>query len=375
MSEQSSEHAALKRTPLFEEHQRLGGKMVSFAGFTMPVQYPTGILAEHHAVREAAGLFDVSHMGEVEVTGPGALDLVQSLLTNDASKLGVGQAQYSVLCNDDGRALDDCLVYRFSDHYMIVVNASNHDKDLDWIMGHAGDFDARVVDRSDDTALIALQGPKAEAMLARLTDTPLDDIAYYHFAEGLVDGRRAVISRTGYTGEDGFELYLAPADAAPSWRALLDAGADDGLRPAGLGARDSLRLEVGYILYGNDLDEAHTPLEAGLGWVVKLDKGDFHGRAALARQKADGIPSRLVGFRLRERGFPRHGYDVLFQGTPVSKVTSGVVSPMLEQGIGMAYVPDAARQPGTPIDVVIRGRATPAEVVRPPFYTQGSIRR
>lgn len=364
-----------KRTPLFEEHQRLGGKIVPFAGFAMPVQYATGIIAEHRAVRSAAGLFDVSHMGEVQVRGAQALDLVQSLLTNDASRLTVGQAQYSVLCRDDGGALDDCLVYRFPDHYMVVVNAANHDSDLDWIRSHASEFDAEVVDRSDETALIALQGPASQAILARLTDQALERIGYYHFVTGRVADREMVISRTGYTGEDGFELYVAPDDAVAVWRALLDAGAGDGLVPAGLGARDSLRLEVGYILYGNDLDVEHTPLEAGLGWVVKLDKGtDFHGREALVRQKADGLARRLTGFRLAERGFPRPGYDVRYLGTSVATVTSGVLSPSLDQGIGLAYLPEAARQPGTAVEVVIRGRTIAAETVRPPFYTGGSVR-
>lgn len=365
----------LRHTPLHEEHVRLGGKMVPFAGYELPVQYPAGIVAEHRAVREAAGLFDVSHMGEFYVRGADALRLVQSVTTNDASKLDVGQAQYSVICQDDGGAIDDCIVYRFPERYMMVVNAANREADWSWIAEHAERLDVELTDRSDETALLALQGPRAQEILARITDEDLDGIAYYHFSEGEVAGRPAVVSRTGYTGEDGFELYLDPADAVPVWRALLEAGEDGGLVPAGLGARDSLRLEVGYILYGNDLDRAHTPLEAGLGWVVKLAKGEFHGSAALARQKEEGLSRRLVGFRLLERGFPRHGYEVRFGGDVVGTVTSGVVSPMLGDGVGLAYVPAEAREPGTRLEVLIRGRAVPAQVVRPPFYTDGSIRR
>ena len=365
----------MKRTPLYDEHVRLDARMVPFAGFAMPVQYPTGIVAEHRAVREKAGLFDVSHMGELEVRGSEALDLVQHLLTNDASRLAVGQAQYSVLCKPDGSALDDCIVYRFEDRYMIVVNAANHAKDLAWIESEAGSFDIELEDRSEAFGLLALQGPAAQAILGRLTDVDLDAIRFYHFSEGRVAGKDTIISRTGYTGEDGFELYVAAEDAAEVWRALLDAGRDDGLIPAGLGARDSLRLEVGYILYGNDLDERRTPLEAGLGWVVKLDKGDFVGREALARQKEEGLAEKLAGFVLQERGFPRQGYEIRFRGEPVGEVTSGVLSHSIGQGIGMGYVPVEASKPGTRIEIVIRDRPVPAEVVRPPFYEDGSLRR
>ena len=365
----------LKRTPLFEEHDRLGGKIVPFAGFEMPVQYPTGIIAEHNAVRRAAGLFDVSHMGELEVSGGNALAFIQHVTTNDASKLSVGQAQYSAFCRDDGGVLDDCIVYRFDDHYMIVVNASNVQKDRDWIKRYARQFGAQVTDRSDDTGLIALQGPLAQQILARLTKTDLDAIQYYHFAEGEVDGIHAIISRTGYTGEDGFELYVPAEHTVRLWKRLLEAGKAEGITPAGLGARDSLRLEMGYALYGNDLDERRTPLEAGLGWITRLDKGDFLGRDAIVKQKEGGVHERLVGFILQERGFPRHGYAVHIDGEPVGEVTSGIVSPMLKQGIGMAYVPAESAKPGTRIDVMVRDKAIPAEVVRPPFYKQGSVRK
>ncbi|HEX6135781.1 MAG TPA: glycine cleavage system aminomethyltransferase GcvT [Longimicrobiales bacterium] len=365
----------LKRTPLYEEHTRLGGKMVSFAGFEMPVQYPAGIIAEHMAVRKQAGIFDVSHMGELEIRGGDALGFIQYVTTNDASRLAVGQAQYSAFCGADGAVLDDCIVYRFDDHYMIVVNASNVDKDRDWISGHADRFGTQVIDRSDDTGLIALQGPRAQDILARLTEAHLDSIQYYHFREDTVAAVPAVISRTGYTGEDGFELYLPADRTARVWQRLLEVGRQDGIMPAGLGARDSLRLEMGYALYGNDVDERRTPLEAGLGWITKFDKGDFIGREALLRIREAGVRERLVGFICRERGFPRHGYPVHIDGEPAGEVTSGIVSPVLQQGIGMAYVPADLAKPGTRIDIMVRDRAVPAEIVRPPFYKDGSVRK
>lgn len=370
--------ATLLRTPLHGEHLALGAKMVPFAGYEMPVQYPTGITAEHNAVRRAAGLFDVSHMGEFLVRGARALDFVQHVSSNDASRLEVGQAQYSTLLNEDGKLLDDLLVYRFFGHYMLVVNGSNKDKDWAWMSRYADRFGVELTDRSEDIALLALQGPKAQAILAKLTGYDLDSIRYYRFEwgpmSGPLEGITATYSRTGYTGEDGFELYLDAADAPAVWRALLEAGAPEGLLPAGLGCRDSLRLEMGYALYGNDLDERTSPLEAGLGWVVKLDKGDFVGRDALLRQKEAGIGRKLVGFVLRERGFPRHGYPVSVGGEVVGEVTSGVSSPTLGLGIGMAYVPAESAKPGSEIGIVIRDRVVPAEVVRPPFHKGGSVR-
>jgi aminomethyltransferase len=365
----------LKRTPLHDEHVKLDARMVPFAGFEMPVQYPTGIVKEHHAVRNAAGLFDVSHMGEFEVRGPEALAMVQHLLTNDASRLEPGQAQYTVLTSTDGTALDDCILYRFPDHYMVVVNAGNREKDRAWFERAAQEFDVEFQDRSEAYGLLALQGPAAQAILARLTDVDLDAIRFYHFAQGPVGDVDAVISRTGYTGEDGFELYVPATDAPGLWGELLATGDGDGLFPAGLGARDSLRLEVGYILYGNDLDERRTPLEAGLGWVVKLDKGDFIGRDALARQKEEGVRERLVGFVLGEKGFPRHGYEIRYQGEAAGEVTSGLLSHSTGKGVGLGYVAVEAATPGTAIEVVIRDRPIPAQVVRPPFYTEGSLRR
>lgn len=365
----------LKRTPLYEEHVRAGAKIVPFAGYEMPVQYPTGIIQEHKAVRERAGLFDVSHMGELEIRGGDALGLLQYVTTNDASKIAVGQAQYTVLCNEDGGAIDDCIVYRFEDHYLVVVNASNKDKDRDHITQYAERFGTQVIDRSDETALLALQGPRAQRVLERLTEAQLNTIAYYHFAEGDVADVPAIISRTGYTGEDGFELYLPADSAVRVWTRILEAGQDEGVLPVGLGARDSLRLEMGYILYGNDLDERRTPLEAGLGWVTKLDKGEFVGREALQKQKGDGVRDRLVAFVLQERGFPRHGYEIRIDGEPAGEVTSGVHAPSLEKGVGLAYVPVEAARPGTMIDVMVRGKAVPAEIVRPPFYKDGTARK
>jgi glycine cleavage system T protein (aminomethyltransferase) len=365
----------LKRTPLYDEHVRLGGKMVPFAGFEMPVQYPTGSTAEHRLVREAAGLFDVSHMGEFTVRGPQALDLVQHLTVNDASHIDVGQAQYSAMCFESGGIVDDLLVYRYHDRYMLVVNASNLEKDWAWVRRHADGFDVEVEDVSDLTGLLALQGPLARDVLSPLASIDLDAVTYYHFAEGEVGGVPATISGTGYTGEDGFELYVAADDAVSLWSILLEAGLASGVAPAGLGARDSLRLEMGYALYGNDLDADHTPLEAGLGWVTKLDKGDFVGRAALVAQKKAGVPRRLVGLELRERGFPRSGYAVFAGGDVVGTVTSGTVSPSLGKGIALGYVPSRLAAIGTSVQIDARGRLLGAEVVRPPFYTRGSIRR
>jgi aminomethyltransferase len=365
----------LKLTPLNDEHVALGGKMVPFAGYSMPVQYPTGITTEHRAVREACGLFDVSHMGEFIVRGPDALALVQHISVNDASKIEVGQAQYSAMCLETGCVIDDLIIYRFADRYMLVVNAANLAKDWAWVTKHAAAFDVDVEDVSDRTALLALQGPKAREVLRPLANLDVDDVHYYRFLEGEVAGIPAVISGTGYTGEDGFELYVSADRAVELWRALLEAGSGAGLIPAGLGARDSLRLEVGYALYGNDLDEEHTTLESGLGWVTKLDTGDFVGRAALAAQKESGVDRRLVGLRLTGKGFPRPGYDIVSGGEVVGRVTSGTVSPTLGYGVALAYVPSELSKADTVVEIDARGRLVEAVVQRPPFYTEGSIRR
>ncbi len=362
--------APLRRTPLHDRHQALGAKLVPFAGYEMPVQYRGGITAEHKAVRQGAGVFDVSHMGELLVRGPGAVDFVNRVTTNDVAKLAVGQAHYSMFLNERGTIEDDCLVYRYADHLMLVVNASNKDKDLAHILRYKGAFDCTVEDVSDGVALLAVQGPNAEAALAPLTATDLAAIPYYWFAEGEVGGVRCTISRTGYTGEDGFELYCASGDAVALWDALLATGR---ITPAGLGARDTLRLEMGMALYGNDIDDSTTPLEAGLGWTVKMAKGEFVGREALAAQKAAGVPRKFVGFTVAERGaIPRHGHAVFAEGEPSGAVCSGTMSPSLGVAVGTCYLPTRAAAEGTTFELDVRGRRVAATVTKPPFYKNAS---
>ena len=366
----------LRRTPLHDEHLRLGARMVDFAGFSLPVHYPAGIRSEHEAVREAAGLFDVSHMGEFEISGHEALQFVQYVTTNDASSLSVGQAQYSLLCGEQGGVIDDLLVYRTGvASFLLVVNAATREKDFQWLSSHVSGFAAMLEDRSDTYALLALQGPKAPSILQNVTDIPLDGIGSFHFVRARLFGCETIIARTGYTGEDGFELYLPAGCAAGVWKRLLDEGVSHGLAPAGLGARDILRLELGYGLYGADLDEEHTPLEAGLGWVVKLNKGPFLGQSALAQQREVGLARRLVGIRASERGFPRPGYPVIQGGDVIGTLTSGTMSPTLNAGIAMAYVPIDAASEGTAVEIRVRGRDVPGSVVRLPFYEGGSRKR
>jgi aminomethyltransferase len=364
--------ATLKRTPLYALHASLGAKLVPFAGYEMPVQYPTGISAEHKAVRESAGLFDVSHMGEFEIRGPGAIDFVSYVTTNDVGKLSNGQVHYSTILNERGTIEDDCLVYRFADKLMMVVNASNIQKDFDHISRYKSRFDCTLTDVSDDMALLALQGPRAQEILSRHTDTDLEAIKYYHFTIGTVAGvKDVIISRTGYTGEDGFELYFSNHHAETVWKALTAQG---DVTPAGLGCRDSLRLEMGMALYGNDIDDSVTPLEANLQWLVKMPKGDFVGRDVLARQKEQGVAKKLVGFTSEERAFPRHGYPVYVDGAPSGVVTSGTMSPTLGTPIGMCYVPTASAKEGSTLEVEIRGKRVRATVVKPPFYKHGTHR-
>lgn len=356
----------LKRTPLHSVHQRLGAKIVPFAGFEMPVQYPSGITAEHKAVRERAGLFDVSHMGEFIVRGPGAVDFVNYVTTNNVAALAPGQIQYSAILNERGTFEDDCLVYRFADHVMVVVNASNAAKDLEHISRFQSRFDCTIDDASDRIALLALQGPEAARVLGALTPLDLSAIKYYTFAEGTVAGvPDVIVSRTGYTGEDGFELYFDAGRAVELWDALT---ADPAVTPAGLGSRDSLRLEMGMALYGNDIDDTVTPYEAGLGWVVKLQKGEFVGRDALVAQKERGVERKLVGFTTGERSFPRQGYPVYHAGTRSAEVRSGTLSPTLGTPIGTCYLPAAAAVEGTEFEIEIRGKRVPARVVKTPFY-------
>jgi len=361
-----------QRTPLHDIHVALGAKMVPFAGFEMPVQYPAGITAEHKSVRENVGLFDVSHMGEFMIRGPQAIDFANYVTTNDVAALAVGQAQYSTILNEGGTIVDDCLVYRFPDHLMMVVNASNKDKDLAHISAYMDRFDCSIEDVSDRIALLALQGPRAQEVMARFTDVNLDDIAYYHFQVATVAGVPGVIlSRTGYTGEDGFELYFDASRAVEMWNGLMSEGS---VTPAGLGARDTLRLEMGMALYGNDIDDGTTPYEAGLGWLVKLKKGDFVGKEALERQKAAGIPRKLIGFTMPDRAFPRHGYPVSCDGAASGEVRSGTMSPTLGIAIGTAYLPLAAAKEGTEFEVEIRGKRLPAVVQKMPFYKNASHR-
>jgi aminomethyltransferase len=370
LTAQAEPAQTLKRTPLTDVHAALGAKLVPFAGYVMPVQYPTGITAEHRTVREKCGLFDVSHMGEFIVRGNGAVDFVNHVTTNDVTGMAVGQAHYATILNDRGTIEDDCLVYRAADHLMMVVNASNVAKDLAHISRVLGEFDASVEDVSDATALLALQGPEAAKILQPLTDIDLSSIKYYHFAVGTVAGVPGIIvSRTGYTGEDGFELYFPNEHAVTIWNALLAAG---DVTPAGLGARDTLRLEMGMALYGNDIDDTVTPLEANLGWLVKLKKGEFVGRDALVRQKERGVERKLVGFTTEERSFPRHGYPVFVNGEASGEVRSGTMSPTLNIPIGTAYVPTASAKEGGELEIEIRGRRIPGKVQKMPFYKGGS---
>jgi aminomethyltransferase len=336
----------------------------------MPVQYPSGITAEHNAVRKYAGLFDVSHMGEFVVRGPGAVDFVNYVTTNDVAALAVGQAHYSTILNERGTIEDDCLVYREADQIMMVVNASNAAKDFAHISKELPRFDATLDDVSDETALLALQGPRAAEVLQRLTDVDLSSIKYYHFMRGAVAGIDGIIiSRTGYTGEDGFELYFPNEDAVHVWNAILEKG---DVVPAGLGSRDSLRLEMGMALYGNDIDDTVTPLEANLQWLVKLKKGEFVGRDALVKQKEAGVKKKLIGFTTTERSFPRPGYEVYVDGDRSGAVRSGTMSPSLGIPVGTAYLPTASAAPGTAFEIEIRRKRIPAVVEKMPFYKEGT---
>ena len=361
----------LKRTPLYDVHAALGAKIVPFAGFEMPVQYPTGITAEHKAVREKAGLFDVSHMGEFIVRGPQAVDFVSYVTSNDVAALKPGQAHYSTILREDGTIVDDCLVYRDDDRVLMVVNGSNIDKDFAHISRFLKKFpEAKLENISDQIALLALQGPDAARILQQHTDVDLSKIKYYEFITGKIAGvDKVYISRTGYTGEDGFELYFPGEQAKKIWNALTASGE---VTPAGLGARDSLRLEMGMALYGNDLDDTTTPIEASLGWLVKMKKGDFVGRDALARQKEQGLKRKLVGFTTPDRSFPRHGYPVFANGKPSGEVRSGTMSPTLGIPIGTAYVPPESAAEGSPLEIEIRGKRVPAVVQKMPFYKNGS---
>jgi glycine cleavage system T protein (aminomethyltransferase) len=362
----------LKRTPLNAAHRRLGGRMVEFGGWDMPVQYSAGTMTEHLRTRTHAGLFDVSHMGEIDVRGTDAIAFVNRLTSNDASKLVDGQAQYSALTTTAGTVIDDLLVYRFTaDHLLLVVNAGTTEKDWDWIKSHHAGENVELRNVSAEYCQIALQGPDAVSILQKLTETRLPDMKYYHFVIGQVDGVDSIISRTGYTGEDGFEVYAAPEKAEQLWNKMLDvgkSGSDDGVLPCGLAARNTLRLEAGMCLYGHEITEETTLLEANLGWITKLNKGDFTGRDVLAKQKEDGLTRKLIGFEVTDRGIARDEQVILINGEPVGRVTSGSPAPFLKKNIGMGYVPVAYSDVGTSIEIDVRGKHVGAKIVPLPFY-------
>jgi aminomethyltransferase len=359
----------LKKTPLHERHRAHGARMVEFGGWDMPVEY-SGLAAEHVAVRTRAGLFDVSHMGEIEIAGRDALAAVQHITTNDASRLSRGQAQYSALTTPQGTFVDDVLTYRLGDeHFMLVVNGSNIIKDFSWIAARIAALgDVVAVNTSSRYALMAIQGPAARDILQTLTGVSLAEIKYYWFTTGEVAGVACTISRTGYTGEDGFEVFVPPASAERVWNAILAAGTPAGLLPAGLGARDTLRLEASMRLCGNDIDETTTVLEADLGWIVGWNKGDFIGSDVLRRQKAEGVTRKLIGFEVIDRAIGRHGYDVYVDGQKAGVVTSGTQTPFLKKAIGMAYLPVTHTAPGSEFEIEVRGRRVRARVVPMPFY-------
>jgi aminomethyltransferase len=359
--------AELRKTALHSTHRRLGAKMVNFGGWDMPVEY-SGILAEHQAVRTKAGLFDVSHMGEIEVRGPGALDLVQFVTCNDAAKLVIGQAQYSGLMTPAGTFVDDLLVHKISDtHYFLCVNAGNQDKDYEHILAH-NRFGAETENAGARYSQLAIQGPAARGLLQRLTRVPLDPIRYYYFAFGAVSDVDCLIARTGYTGEDGFEIYFPPEHSEKMWNDLIDAGQSVGLIPCGLGARNTLRLEAGMCLYGHEIDDTTTPWESGLGWICKPEKCEFLGRGPLLAQKQKGVQRKLIGFEMLDRLIARDGYSVSSGGREVGRVTSGGPAPFLKKNIGMAYVPANLTAVGTKIEIIVRGQSVAARIVELPFY-------
>jgi aminomethyltransferase len=362
----------IRKTSLNEVHRHLGARMVEFAGWDMPVQY-AGPIPEHFAVREAAGLFDVSHMGQIEVMGRDALKFVDRVTANDPKVLHDNQAQYSLLLNPDGGIVDDLLVYRIEEHhFLLVVNAGTTEKDFAWVTSHHDGLDCEIHDTSHAYALIAVQGPNAQRILQLIAPVMLDHIPAFWSQRCAIEGVRTRVSRTGYTGEDGFEIFCEPKDAPHLWNRLLVTGSDLGLAPAGLAARNTLRLEAKMSLYGNDIDDTTNALEAGLGWVVKLDKGEFVGRDALKQTKSEGLRRRLVGFEMIDRAPARDGYPVEKDGQEIAVVTSGSPAPYLKKNIGLAYLPVEFAAVGTEIDVVIRGRRAQAVVVKTPFYKRSA---
>jgi aminomethyltransferase len=357
----------MKKTPFYEMHKKHGAKLVEFAGFFMPIQYE-GIIAEHKKVRESVGVFDVTHMGEVEIRGKDALNFIQKITTNDASKLYKGRIQYSSMCYKDGGIVDDLLVYHLGDYYMLVVNASNKDKDYKWMLDNKFG-DVEILDKSDDFSLLAIQGRNSLKTLQKLTDVNLSEIKYYHAVKGKVSGEEMIISRTGYTGELGFELYFK-SDTALSekiWDDIFTAGKEFGIAPIGLGARDTLRLEMGMCLYGNDIDQTTNTLEANLGWITKLDKPDFNAKDVLLKVKSEGLKRKLVGFTVEDKAFPRHNYEIFSKGKKIGHVTSGMFSPILNYSLGMGYVEKGYDEEGTKIEISIRNKMVTATVKKPPF--------
>lgn len=357
----------LKKTPFNDIHVATGARMVEFGGWDMPVQYKNGIVYEHHIVRNKVGVFDVSHMGEIEVKGSDAEAFLNLISTNDVSKLTVGKAQYTAMCYENGGIVDDMIIYKLPKYFMVVVNASNKDKDFDWMKKHVSG-DVQLRDESDETALLAVQGPDAEKTLQKITNTDLSKIPYYGFEIGKLAGVDMYLSRTGYTGEPGFELYFHTPHAASVWKAIFEAGAEFGIEPVGLGCRDTLRTEMGYALYGNDISQDRNPLEAGLGWITKLDKPHFIGRDALLKIKADGLKKRLTGIVLDEKAIPRSHYEVVNEaGDLIGEVTSGTFSPSLDKGIAMAYLQTEFAKEGTRVGIKIRNAVQWGSVVKFPF--------
>lgn len=356
-----------KRTALYEQHRALGAKLVDFGGFEMPVQY-AGIVEEHHQVRKSVGIFDVSHMGEFRIQGEHAEKFLDRITVNAVNGLTPGRAQYTLMCYEDGGIVDDLLIYRYDDHFMAVVNAANIDKDWQWMNDHV-QHGVTLENVSDDTTLLAVQGPESRQVMQRLVEEDLADLKFYRFLSTEVTGAPGTLSRTGYTGELGFEVYVENSSAIDLWNAILEAGSDFEIQPAGLGARDTLRLEAGLCLYGNDIDKTTNPIEARLEWVTKLDKGDFIGREAIRKVKEEGPTRKRVGFELLDRGIPRHDYPITFSDSEIGHVTSGTQSPTLGKGIGMGYVSKEYTNPGTTFNIGIRDRELPAKVVSLPFYS------
>jgi len=357
----------MKKTKFYPVHEKLNAKIVEFAGYLMPIQY-SSIIAEHKAVRSSAGVFDVSHMGEIFIKGDRALDFVQHITVNDASKLFPGRVQYSAMCYNDGGIVDDLLVYKISDNeYMLVVNASNIEKDYEWMKGN-NKFNAVIENQSDEFSLLAVQGPNSKEIICEISGGSVD-FEYYHFGRLTIGGIEMIVSRTGYTGELGFELYFKGNETAAEriWNLILEAGKKFNILPVGLAARDSLRLEMGYCLYGNDIDKTTNPLEAGLGWITKLNKPDFIGKESLLKFKSSGFKRKLAGMKAEEKAFPRHGYDITLNGKKIGMITSGTVSPTLEKPIALGYIEQEYSSAGTKVNFNIRGKEIPAEIVKIPF--------